>query len=1196
MGSDHDSTQPNDGHRGQRPDDAKASAARLKDLLAEALDLPETDRHAFLANACGADRELFNQAESLLRAAQASGFLKSPTASFVADLPPSESAGGKIGPYKLLQQIGEGGFGAVFMAEQTEPIRRRVALKVIKLGMDTRQVVARFEQERQALAVMDHPNIAKVFDAGATESGRPYFVMELVKGQPITEYCDRQGLSIPERLELFSQVCHAVQHAHTKGVIHRDIKPRNVLVSTHDGKPLVKVIDFGIAKATDQRMTEKTLFTEHQAMIGTPEYMSPEQAEGSLDIDTRTDVYALGVLLYELLTGATPFDGKSLREAGYGEICRIIREVDPPRPSLRVSTKAQAAWAGGSVSGSSSSAKSSTPQQIVSVRRTEPGQLFGILKGDLDWVVMKALEKDRARRYATPTTLAEDVARYLAGEAVTAVPPSRWYRVRKFVRRNRTGVVAGAISVMAATLITILWLHSASSGRVAAFAEARLQATRSVAEVDAYAAVLRGAAVARSEGRVADARQQLDSIAEIALSFEHRFENALIAETPFPEFRETLLAFSSGGSKALVSSGNDVVIVDLQTMSEEARIGNLRLTHGLGWDFGIAEDALCLVAVNREQSTYEIWDTRAQACLDRRTGTGFGLLLNVLGTYYDDLTTLPTTSLVLNGEGNFALGRERIYKLPGFEPIEWQYSAPGNAAISARVTGDGESLAVVRQDGTLLFRNLGSRTDRVLRRSGVRGIDTLSRDGKWIVTREVDDGFAIRSTSTGSLGFGMRDDVLPPVPPMLIGDRFALITVAGALELRSDDGELLGAVPSDHPAARGWDPSFWSSALADPAVGRRGWLECYDLASPVTGSVADLPAIPACGPEFVASHIWHLSWKGEQQRLQARRVADGATTASAQLVSAIALNMRGSALLTLHPDALLTFDPMRIDRFPVSGFIANVLLGAASAEGERLVAINQDSLQIIDADGLHERLRVDHSGATTRAVALNATGELLAILDASGDLSLRSALDNTVLARGSVSAEFASASPRCAIGSDGSIAVANGRGDVVVFARSNDQLTERTRTSVSGGAVTAIVAVPARKEFLLGMRDGSTHVVDEVSLAVRVTLPTNGHAIGAMTPSFDGLRYFTASDDGSIRIWHSETGKELLTLNEERITAAPTAIFIEPNNERLVVGYANGAERVWDAVTWAERVRRRGKPEWPNTEPKLVPVGSRAGH
>src|SRR5690606_23714811 len=251
-----------------------------------------------------------------------------------------ERPGMHIGNYKLLQQLGEGGFGVVWMAEQEQPVRRNVALKVIKLGMDTRQVIARFEAERQALAVMDHPNIAKVLDAGATPEGRPYFVMELVRGEPITEYCDRNSLSVQDRLALFVQVCQAVQHAHTKGIIHRDLKPSNVLVSTQDGEPLAKVIDFGIAKATASRLTAKTLFTEHAQLIGTPEYMSPEQAEGSLDIDTRTDVYSLGVLLYELLTGSTPFDGRTLRSAAYAEIQRIIRELDPPRPSTKLSTSA----------------------------------------------------------------------------------------------------------------------------------------------------------------------------------------------------------------------------------------------------------------------------------------------------------------------------------------------------------------------------------------------------------------------------------------------------------------------------------------------------------------------------------------------------------------------------------------------------------------------------------------------------------------------------------------------------------------------------------------------------------------------------------------------------------------------------------------------------------------------------------------
>jgi serine/threonine protein kinase/tetratricopeptide (TPR) repeat protein len=341
-----------------------------------------------------------------------------------------EGPGSLIGPYKILQLLGEGGFGSVFMAEQERPVRRRVALKIIKLGMDTRQVVARFEQERQALAILDHPNIAKVFDAGATETGRPFFVMELCTGEPIDHYCDRHRLSIQDRLELFAQVCQAVQHAHTKGLIHRDIKPSNVLVSLHDGKPQAKVIDFGIAKATASKLTEKTLFTEQRQLIGTPEYMSPEQAEGSLDIDTRTDVYSLGVLLYELLTGSTPFTSKELRSAAHAEIQRIIREVEPPKPSTRLSHDTD------------------NIASVAAQRHTEPKKLSTIIRGELDWIVMKALEKDRQRRYETANGLVADIRRYLSGEAVLAAPPSRAYRMRKFVRRNRGPVAATLLVAM----------------------------------------------------------------------------------------------------------------------------------------------------------------------------------------------------------------------------------------------------------------------------------------------------------------------------------------------------------------------------------------------------------------------------------------------------------------------------------------------------------------------------------------------------------------------------------------------------------------------------------------------------------------------------------------------------------------------------------------------------------------------------
>ncbi len=390
-----------------------------------------------------------------------------------------EQPGDAIGRYKLLQLIGEGGFGTVYMAEQKEPVRRRVALKIVKLGMDTRQVIARFEAERQALAMMDHPNIAKVFDAGATETGRPYFVMELVKGIPITEFCDESHLSTKDRLELFVKVCRAVQHAHQKGIIHRDLKPSNVMVTMHDAEPVPKVIDFGIAKATNQDLTDKTLFTEFRQFIGTPEYMSPEQADLSgLDIDTRSDIYSLGVLLYELLTGTTPVDGVRLRSAAFEEIKRIIREEEALRPSTKLSTLGESI---GSLS---------------RARGEEPAALVRALRGDLDWIVLKALEKDRVRRYETAKEFAADIERHARHEPVLASPPSRVYLLRKFLRRNR-GSVAAASALVGVLLLGIAgtssgYLRATEALRVAE--DQRSAARRS--EQDALAEALKQEALA----------------------------------------------------------------------------------------------------------------------------------------------------------------------------------------------------------------------------------------------------------------------------------------------------------------------------------------------------------------------------------------------------------------------------------------------------------------------------------------------------------------------------------------------------------------------------------------------------------------------------------------------------------------------------------------------------------------------------
>lgn len=438
---------------------------QIDSILSAAVELPNADERAdYIRNACGGDGDLQHQVEELVAAYLSAGdFLESPAPSLspTIDLGLAESAGTQVGRYKLLQQIGEGGFAVVFMAEQEQPVRRRVAVKIIKPGMDSRQVIARFEAERQALAMMEHSNIAKVFDAGTTESGRPYFVMELVKGKPITEYCDEQCSSIDQRLTLFSQVCDAVQHAHQKGVIHRDIKPSNVLVRTEDDKPFVKVIDFGIAKATEARLTDMTLFTEFRQLIGTPAYMSPEQAAGSLDIDTRSDVYSLGVLLYELLSGSPPFDPRDLKSKAIAEMQRIIREVDPPTPSARLNTLDAA-----------------TRVLKAKARGFEPERLAQRLRGELDWIVLRAMEKDRTCRYQTANGLARDIGRFLADEPVEARAPTAAYRVKKFYQRNKLGVVASMVfGTLLMTGLALAVLGLVQARRQAAIA--RTEAARS---------------------------------------------------------------------------------------------------------------------------------------------------------------------------------------------------------------------------------------------------------------------------------------------------------------------------------------------------------------------------------------------------------------------------------------------------------------------------------------------------------------------------------------------------------------------------------------------------------------------------------------------------------------------------------------------------------------------------------------------
>ncbi|MBL7184949.1 MAG: serine/threonine protein kinase [Phycisphaerae bacterium] len=560
------------------------SSKSEEEIYHAALEEPPDRRSGYVRAACGDDLELLERVESLLKIREdGNNFLESPLFADqpLMSTPPEEKPGDTIDKYRLLEKIGEGGMAVVYMAEQERPMRRKVALKIIKLGMDTKSVIARFEAERQALAMMDHPNIAKVLDAGATETGRPYFVMDIVPGLPITEYCDKNRLSIKERLRLFILTCNSIQHAHQKGIIHRDIKPSNIIVTMHDGEPVPKVIDFGIAKATSQRLTEKTLFTRHGQIIGTPAYMSPEQAELSdWDVDTRTDIYSLGILLYELLTGTTPFGEEQLREAGYLQMQRIICEEEPTKPSTKLSTLGEALT------------------DVAKWHSSSPELMPKLVRGDLDWIVMKTLEKDRTRRYDTASALAADVHRHLNSEPVEAAAPSISYKLRKFARRHRVFVVAGLFVVAALMVVAVVSAMYAREVSIHAreSENARQEITGLLAGsyVDRAQALCEQGEVGRGMLWLADSLKtapegssNLGRAIRTSLAAWHRQLHSLTTVVQYPD-PITAVTFNSDGSRILVVCQDGTArLCDSVTGKAISR----PLNHGsLIWDAAISPD------------------------------------------------------------------------------------------------------------------------------------------------------------------------------------------------------------------------------------------------------------------------------------------------------------------------------------------------------------------------------------------------------------------------------------------------------------------------------------------------------------------------------------------------------------------------------------------------------------------------------
>ena len=669
-----------------------------------ALQLPAGLRAAYLEKECAGDHSLRLRIEALLRVhGDLATFLENPTeeaAPSAAEKPgqfgtirisgsPIEQVGQRIGRYKLLQQIGEGGCGVVYMAEQEEPVRRKVALKVIKLGMDTKHVIARFEAERQALALMDHPNIAKVLEAGSTETGRPFFVMELVRGIKITDYCDQNQLPTEERLKLFTQVCQAVQHAHQKGIIHRDIKPSNILVADHDGVPVPKVIDFGIAKATtDQRLTDKTLFTALEQFMGTPAYMSPEQASLSgLDIDTRTDIYSLGVLLYELLTGKTPFDAKKLLAAGLEEMRRTIREQEPERPSTALSTMV-----------------ATDLTAVARHRQSDAPKLVHLVRGDLDWIVMKALEKDRARRYETANGLAMDIQRFMADEPVTARPPSRLYRLRKMIRRNKGAFLAGIgiTTALVAGLVVSLYLFfmESKAHRRALTAELRAQhgefaAVEAEKQTNAelwrsYLAQARAARFSGQPGRHFDSLAVLAKAAAIRFAPELRDEAIASLALPDLKFQRKIEVESGvfdGTLERYAAALTNTAEVILRATSDDHELFRLPAPKGPVQHMAIgrfSHDGRFLPVWYGGHSL-SVWD------LERRT-----VILNLAG--------LPRKADFQPGDERIAVANEStvgIYRLSNGQK-EFSFSAPF-AKIHLRFDPSGRKLAVTSSEDSQLY-------------------------------------------------------------------------------------------------------------------------------------------------------------------------------------------------------------------------------------------------------------------------------------------------------------------------------------------------------------------------------------------------------------------------------------------------------------------------------------------------------------
>ena len=1110
-----------------------------KVLFGEALDLPESERAAYLKGACRSDSKLLARVERLLAVQESSeALLISRSAVSQPTVPAcvTEEMPTVIGRYRLLQKIGEGGCGLVYLADQTEPVRRRVAVKVIKAGMDTRQVIARFEAERQALAMMDHPNIARVLDGGATETGRPYFVMELVRGIKITDYCDQNSLSTAERLELFTKVCQAVQHAHQKGIIHRDIKPSNILITVNDGVAVPKVIDFGIAKATaGQHLTDRTLVTGFDQFVGTPAYMSPEQAEmTSLDVDTRTDIYSLGVLLYELLTGTTPFDPRELLALGLDAMRRTIREKDPPRPSTRFATLQ------GNESGTTAKRRS-----------LDPPKLMNLLRGDLDWIVMKCLEKDRSRRYETANGLAADLQRHLHNEPVVARPPTTAYRVQKALRRNKVAFTAAA--VMATGLVVGItvssWLamdarkawSAEKDQRLAAQAahqsekQAHLQADAEKEEANhlLYVANINLAQRAWEQNNVGRVRQLLE---DMATRRERGFEwfywqrqTHLQIET-FRGHGAAIcgVAFSPDGRRIVTGSYDKTAKVWDTTTG--------RLVHTLeGHSNRIVAVAFSpdgkRIVTGSDDSTARVWDATTGQQLFTLTGhaaqvravayspDGKGLVTGSVDqtakvwdaiTFHEQVTIKATDAI---RSVAFSPDGKRVVTSSGTRS-EWDVWNSGeettakvwevaSGALLLTLTGHGNSINAVTfsPDGRTILTGSWDNTAKVWDAASGKELHSLrshsapilsvafSPDARWIVTGSADNTAKVWDVASGKELLALK------------GHSAAINSVAF-----SPDGERIVTasgdwMPGADHTARVWDVTKSRKALT------------------LAGHGEAIRSV-AFSPDGV-------------------RIVTGNTDKTAEVWDVAS----GSNLLTL------------------TGHSNAVLSAAFSPDGQQIVTGSQDSTaKIWDASNGRELRTLYGHTHWIWSVAFSPDGQRLVTGSMDGTAKVWDATGGRppLTLKGHGDQVFAAAfSP------DG-LRIVTCSADTT--AKIWDAASGMELLPLKGHSSYAISVAfsPDGRRVVTGSSDRTAMVWDAASGKELLTLMGHGDQVWAVAFSPDSQRIVTGSYDQTAKVWETDSGHELLTLKGH--TAPIRSVAFSPDGQRIVTGCFDGTAKVWEAA------------------------------